>query len=265
MTPKERDFVAGLCAARAGLDVETERSELMESRLGAVARREGYASVSDLVCAVRDRAEERLVWALVEAMAPPGSAFFRDPEVFEALAEELAARAAAAGGPVRVWSAACGAGQEIYSLAMLLEERRIEGVELFASDLGQRLIDKAQAGVYGPLEVQQGLSARRLVRHFENREGGFGVAAAVRRRVRWRRMNLIEIPAGVGAFDMILCRYVVDALTPSARSRVLGHLGEALRPGGRLVLGLRESAPGLVPAPGRPGIFENPESVAQAA
>lgn len=264
MTPKERDFVAGLCATRAGLDVETERGYLMESRLGVVARREGYASISDLVRALRDRGEERLVWAVVEVMAPSASPFFRDPEVFERLADDLASRAAM-GRPVRVWSAACAGGQEIFSLAMLMEERGISGVELFASDLSQRLIEKAQAGVYEPLEVQQGLSARRLVRHFENCDEGFRLQARVRQRVRWRRMNLMDIPAGVGAFDVILCRNVLGALLPEARTRVLAHLAEALRPGGQLVLGVDECAPDLVPVAGRPGIFEPAVGVAQAA
>lgn len=264
MTPKERDFVAGLCATRAGLDIETERSFLMESRLGAIARREGFASVSDLIRAVRDRGEERLVWAVVESLAPATCGFFGDPPVLESLADDLAARSAA-GAPVRVWSAACGAGQEIYSLAMLLEERGVRAVELFASDLSQRQVEKAQTGIYSSLEVQQGLSARRLVRHFENVDDGFRVAETVRRRIRWRRMNLMDIPAGVGAFDLILCRHVLDALLAPARARVLAHLSEALRPEGRLVLGASESAPELAAIPGRAGVFEAVVGVARAA
>jgi chemotaxis protein methyltransferase CheR len=264
MTPRERDYVAALCASRAGLDVETDRSYAVESRLGLVARREGFASVSELVRAVRDRHEERLVWAVVEAMAPTTSAFFRDPAVFEALADDLAVRASV--GPVRVWSAACGAGEEVYSLAMLLEERGMEGVELFASDLGERRLEKAQAGLYTTLEAQQGLSAQRLVRHFANAEGGFVVDAGLRGRVRWRRVNLLEAPAGVGAFDLILCRYVLGSLTEPARGQVLEHLTQALKPGGRLVLGLREPRPaGFVAVAGRPGVFEASQSAESAA
>jgi chemotaxis protein methyltransferase CheR len=266
MTPRERDYVAGLCAARAGLDIEADRVYLMESRLGVVARREGFGSLSELVRAVRDRGEERLVWAVVEALAPAQTGFFRDGEVFAALGREL--EAAAARGAARVWSAACAAGQEIYSLAMLLEERGVEGVELFASDLNERALEKARSGLYSPFEVQQGLSARRLVRHFANADEAFLIDPELRRQVKWRRLNLMETPNGVGIFDLILCRYLLGSLLPQARERVLANLASALRPGGRLVLGVRETvsaASGLIPVPGAPGAFELPSRVRAAA
>jgi chemotaxis methyl-accepting protein methylase len=67
----------------------------------------------------------------------------------------------------------------------------------------------------------------------------------------------LEVPAAVGAFDVILCRYVLGSLTEPAREQVLDHLGQALRPGGRLVLGLREPKPaGFHAVAGRPGVFE---------
>jgi chemotaxis protein methyltransferase CheR len=264
MTPRERDFIAALCASRAGLSVDVERSYVMESRIARVARREGYAAIPDLVRAVRDRSESRLVQAVVEAFAPASPAFFHDPQQLSKLADDLGGRARR-GEPVRVWVAACGRGQEVYSLAMLLEERRIDGVELFASDLSERRLEKARAGLFSSIEVQQGLSARRLVRHFSNREEAFLFSARLREPVRWRRMNLIEAPAGVGAFDVILCRGVLPAYLETARPRVLGNLVQALRPGGELVLGAGEIAgEGFAPREGRPGVFV-PEGLAVAA
>lgn len=236
MTPRERDHVAALAAARAGFDLDVERPYLIESRLGVVARREGFASVSELVRSLRERGEERLVWAAVEACAPPRNGFFREPTVLEAVADDLQA-AVERGASPRVWDAACGAGQEIHSLAMLLDERGVEGVELFASDLSERQLEKAQAGLYGHFEVQQGLSARRLVRHFANRDDGFQLEAELRRQVRWRRVNLIDPPGDLGGFDIILCRHALPALQTSARQRALTLLERSLKPGGRLLLG----------------------------
>lgn len=266
MTPKERDFIAGLCASLAGLSIETERPYLLETRLGVLARREGYGSIAELVRAVRDRGEQRLVWAVAETLAPAQTAFFRDPEVFAALGTDL--EAAAARGAVRVWSAACGPGQEIYSLAMLLEERGVDGVELFASDLSDRHLEQAKSGLYSQFEVQQGLSARRLVRHFANSDQAFLIDPELRRAVKWRRLNLLDIPTGVGTFDVILCRHVLGSLMEPARAKVLDNLTAALRPGGRLVLGLRESPPAgaeLVPVTGAPGVFELAGRVRAAA
>jgi chemotaxis protein methyltransferase CheR len=266
MTPRDRDYIGGLCAQLAGLSLDTDRAYLMESRLGALARREAYGSVADLVRAVRERGEERLVWAVVEALAPSQTAFFRDPDAFEALAEELAATAGA--GPSRVWSAACGPGQEIYSLAMLLEERGIEGVELFASDLSEVHLEKARAGLYSAFEVQQGLSARRLVRHFTNADEGFLIDEELRRQVRWRRINLVEPPRGLGSFDLILCRHVLGSLLLAAQESVVANLLAALKPGGRLAFGADETPPatlGLVPVAGAPGLFEAPAGFRAAA
>ena len=61
MTPQDRELVARLCGDRAGLKVDPEKSYLLENRLGPVARREGFGSVHELVVAVRDRDEERLI------------------------------------------------------------------------------------------------------------------------------------------------------------------------------------------------------------
>jgi len=258
VTPRERDFVAGLCAARAGLNIETERAYVIESAMSALARREGFASVADILRAIRDRGDERLTWMVVEAMAPGACAFFRDEAVFEALAAGLQA-AVRAGASPRVWSAACGSGQEIYSLGMLLEERAVDGVELFASDLSARRLEKAQGGLYSHYEIQQGLTARRLVRHFRNHDEAFVVRPELSRQVRWRRINLLDRPE-LGSFDLILCRYTLGGLLPAARERVAAYLASALKPGGRLVLGAGETLPpscGLEPD-AVAGVFERP-------
>lgn len=257
MTPQDRDLIARLCAERAGLKVDPEKAYLLENRLAPVARREGFSSVHDLVAAIRDRDDDRLAWAAVEAMSPGETAFFRQPETFERIVGEVLPDLAmrCQGSSLRVWAAACGTGQEVYSLAMALEEQAPAGVtlEIFASDLCERRLEKAQAGVYSQFEVQRGLSARRLVRHFEGLDEGFALSPRVRQMVRWRRVNLMEDLSRLGQFDLVLCRNVMGHLLEDARARVLGNLERTLKPGGWLVLGANESAPALSPIEGRPG------------
>lgn len=261
MTPEDCLFMAGLAAERAGLAIDPAKAYLIESRLGPVARREDFGSVDDLVEAVRSRPDERLVWGCVEALAPSETRFFRDPAVFEHLWSEVVpalARRRPDGG-VRIWSAGCGAGQEIYSLAMLQAEAPAPTgkVELFASDLGERLLDRARLGVYSSFEVQRGLSARRLVRHFENRDEHFQLAKRLRQEVRWRRVNLLEDLAPLGTFDVVLCRNVLGGMTPPAQARVLGQLARLVAADGILVLGADEAvdAAGFVSEPGPRGLF----------
>jgi chemotaxis protein methyltransferase CheR len=269
VTPQDRELVARLCGERAGLKVDPDKSYLLENRLGPVARREGFGSVHEFICAVRDRDEERLIWAAVEAMSPAESAFFRDPGTFETIVAEVLPELARhrQGGTLRLWAAACGTGQEVYSLAMALDEAAPVGVtlEIFGSDLCERRLEKAQAGIYSQFEVQRGLSAQRLVRHFEGLEEGFALSPRVRQAVRWRRVNLMEDLSRLGQFDLILCRNQMGYLRDEARPRVLTHLEGALAPGGRLVLGASETAPGLAAEPGRTGVFGRPGKARAAA
>jgi chemotaxis protein methyltransferase CheR len=128
------------------------------------------------------------------------------------------------------------------------------------------MLERAQAGLYSPFEVQRGLSARRLVEHFENRDDGFGVQARLRRRVRWRRVNLAEDALAFGGWDLILCRYVLCALTPQARGACADKLARALKPGGRIVLGVGEAAPeGLQSVRGLACVYEPVSCVRRAA
>jgi chemotaxis protein methyltransferase CheR len=269
VTPQDGELVARLCGDRAGLRIDPEKSYLLENRLGPVARREGFGSVHEFLCAVRDRDEERLIWAAVEAMSPAETAFFRDPRVFETLVGEVLPELARAreGGTLRLWAAACGTGQEVYSLAMALEEAAPVGValEIIGSDLCERRLEKAQAGIYSQFEVQRGLSAQRLVRHFEGLEDGFVLSPRVRQAVRWRRVNLMEDLGRLGQFDLILCRNQMAYLREEARPRILANVEGALAPGGRLVLGAHETSPSLTALPDRPGFFGRPGKARAAA
>ncbi|MDO9430200.1 MAG: CheR family methyltransferase, partial [Phenylobacterium sp.] len=143
MRLEDRELVAQLCAARAGVRVDVEKVYLLESRLGPVARREGFGSLDDLLDTLRAHREDRLAWTIVEAMAHAESSFFRDREPFALFRDEVLPTLARRreGQPVRLWSAACASGQEVYSLAMIIEDERARlpglKVELFGSDLSE--------------------------------------------------------------------------------------------------------------------------------
>jgi chemotaxis protein methyltransferase CheR len=251
-------FVAALCLEQAGLKVDAEKFYLIESRLAPVARREGFDTPEAFIETLRLRGDVRMAWAAVEAMALPEPEFFRDRVVFQQLADTVLPELARSRGgePVRVWSAACGTGQEVYSLALMLADAPgLAGrVELFGSDLSERSLEKAQAGIYSQFEVQRGLPARTLVRHFEKIGESFVLSPRIRQMVRWRRVNLLDDLGRNGQFDLVLCRGVLHQLAPEAQDKVLGRLSGALVPGGRLVLGMKDT-PGLEFARLGPGIY----------
>ncbi|HMP62660.1 MAG TPA: protein-glutamate O-methyltransferase CheR [Phenylobacterium sp.] len=261
MRTEDRDLVVQLCTARSGQQLDPSKDYAIENRLAPVARREGFDGVSDLIQALRQSRDDKLAWAIVEAMAAGDTSFFRDRQPFELFRHEIAADLVRqrAGHPVRIWSAACATGQEIHSLAMIVDE--IGGqwpgarFELFGSDLSERALEKAQSGLYTQFEVQRGLPIRSLVRHFEKVDDAWHVAPRLRQAIRWRRLNLIGDMSRVRGFDLIFCRYVLSAMTPAAQARVTQNLAEALNPGGMVVFGLNEG-------PGVDGLFD---PVAQGA
>lgn len=266
----DRAFVAALCGAWAGLQIDPEQAYFFESRLAPLARREGYDSAEAFVDALRGGGDERLGWAAVEAMAVCDTAFFRDRPVFDTLAGTVLPGLARERGaaPVRIWSVGCASGQEIYSLTMLLDESPTLAarVELFASDLSERSLEKARSGHYSQFEVQQGLPARTLVRCFDKRGDGFCLSPRIRQMVRWRRVNLMEDLTPLGVFDLVLCRNVLTQLTPPARVQAAASLRSALAPGGRLVLGVDEPPGGdFAPVAAEIGLYAAAPALRTAA
>ncbi len=266
MTPEEIAFVAGVVKPRSGQVLGPEKGYFVQSRLGPVARREGLNSVPELLRALAERREERLAGAVTEALTNGETMFFRDRAPFVTFRDEVLPKLAAArqGGAIRVWCAGCSTGQEPYSLALLMEAQRerYEGVRLdiLATDLSARAIEVAQAGLYNPFEVQRGLPIRMLLSHFAKVEDNWRLASRVRRMVEFKVANLLD-DAGLGGFDIVLCRYVLDGFEAGTRAAVLERLTRALAPGGILLLGVGDAAAGggeLVAAGGRPGYYVKP-------
>jgi chemotaxis protein methyltransferase CheR len=276
VTAEEIAQIVALCRVRAGLKVAADKTYLIESRLAPVARREGYDSISDLIAAISDRREEPLIWAMVEAMAGGETSFYRDRDPFREFREEIVPQLARsrAGGAIKVWSAACATGQEVYSLAIAAGEMAESDpslkIEFAASDLSRTALERAQSGLFNQFEVQRGLPIRQLARYFEKDGEQWRIAAEVRQRVRWRRINLIAGLRQIGRFDVVFCRYVLNHMTDEAQRKVVEDLAFILPEDGVLVLGLKEQPAGLgeafQPVVGRPGLYRpNPEFRAAAA
>ncbi len=260
-------FVIALCRSRAGLKVSADKTYLIESRLGPIAREENLAGAEALVVAARESGEARLSWRIVEAMAASETAFFRDRAVFAALGARILPELAASRGatPLKLWSAACATGQEVYSLAILAAEletaAKLPPIELYGSDISTAQLARAREGLYTQSEVQRGLPIRTLIRCFHKEADMWRIAADLRSRIRWRRVNLIASLDSVGVFDIILCRNALSAMESAAQARVLANLAPAIADDGYLILGPGEGelngahAAGLAAVDGLPGVW----------
>jgi chemotaxis protein methyltransferase CheR len=245
-------YVQELVQRRSAIALECGKDYLVESRLLPLARAQGLGSVEELVRRLKSQPEGPLHAQVVEAMTTNETSFFRDVHPFEALRtvvlpELIAARASQR--KLRIWSAACSTGQELYSLAILLAEHfpQLErwDVELFGSDLAQGVLEKAAAGVYSQLEVNRGLPATLLVKYFDKEVLVWRVKESLRQKVKFLRINLIEPWPPLPVMDVIFLRNVLIYFPSPVKQQILRKMRQRLAPDGALFLGGAETTLGL--------------------
>jgi len=175
--------------------------------------------------------------------------FFRDPEQFKALQEEVVVRLLAnkpAGASVRVWVPGCSTGEEAYSVAILLQERMEVlktsfNLQVFATDIDGAAIDKARSGVY-PASIAADVSSERLARFFSEEPGSgfFRINTVIRDILVFSEQNLIKDPP-FSKLDLISCRNLLIYMGPELQKKIIPLFHYALNPGGALFLGTSES------------------------
>lgn len=177
------------------------------------------------------------------------TAFFRDPELFKTLAERVfpaLTEGRAQDEPLRVWVAGCSTGEEAYSIAIafleFVQQRHLTlSMQMFATDVSERAIARARAGVYGD-GIRASVSERRLRRYFtRSSTGAFQVAPQVRDLCVFARHDVTRDPP-FSRLDLVSCRNVLIYMDSSLQRRVLPMFHYALRPKGFLALGSSESA-----------------------
>lgn len=166
--------------------------------------------------------------------------FFRDIRAFQELEKRVLPELLAGNRRLKIWSAACSNGAEPYSLAIILDEltpgihHRIE-----ATDLDPNVLQTAVRGLYPP-DLLRNMPQSRLEKYFRNENGRYALDPQIKKRVTFRRHDLLADPYGQG-FDLIVCRNVQIYFTREAQWRVNSRFSQALRPGGVLFLGASET------------------------
>ena len=186
--------------------------------------------------------------ALLDDMLIGVTNFFRDREAFEALERDVIPALFKDKGPgeeVRAWVAACASGEEAYSLAILLAEQAALGetappFQVFASDIDDRAIDTARAGIF-PGSIITDVAPVRLRQYFTKEDERYRIRKSVRDRILFAAHNLLRDPP-FSRLDLVTCRNLLIYLNRDVQSKVLQMFHFALKPGGYLFLGSSESA-----------------------
>ncbi|WP_404309000.1 PAS domain S-box protein [Neorhodopirellula lusitana] len=175
------------------------------------------------------------------------TAFFRDPEAFDALRASVLPGIFDNKGPddiVRIWVAGCSTGQEAYSMAILCHEycgtlENAPQFQIFATDIDERALQIARAGIY-PSGIEEQVSPERLKVHFVKRGKRYQVANSIREHVLFSKHNLISDPP-FSRQDIISCRNLLIYLGAHLQEKLIPLFHYALRPSGFLFLGPSET------------------------
>ena len=244
-------ILAGLLEARTGQQLTMSRRWRIETALSALLRERGIGTLDELITILVMGKEPSLSQEVVEALLNNETYFFRDRAPFDLLSRyalpELAKRRAK-NRRIRIWSAGCATGQEVYSLAMLFAEDPAAWagwtIDILGTDVSMGCIDRARTGSYSQFEVQRGLGINQMIKWFEECDDGWRAVEALRKPVRFQVHNLLEPPPHPGGFDIVLCRNVLLYLNPDKKTLAFERLVAAMAEDGWLMLGAGETVIG---------------------
>jgi chemotaxis protein methyltransferase CheR len=256
LTPREFRLFQALIQREAGIHLSDAKKVLVEGRL-ARRLRELQVDFAEYYVLVETDPQERV--RMLDCICTNETHFFREPRQFEFLESHVfpewraRAESGARARRIRVWSAGCSTGEEPYSVAMAFlasfPPSSAWEIEITATDLSTRVLDRAQAAVW-PIDKAKEIPEAHLkafmLRGTGPEEGRMKAGPLVRSVVHFQRLNLNAEPFTFGGrFDLVLCRNVLIYFDALSKARVVGRLLDRMERHGYLFLGHAETVTGL--------------------
>ena len=247
-------YVYSLC----GVVLDDSKAYLIETRLSGLAKESGCSTFSELYYKARSDMSKNLPRQIIDAITTNETLFFRDAAPFEMLQNkvlpELIDRRksrAYSSMPLslRIWSAACSTGQEVYSIAIILKEMLGDishyNIRLIGTDISSRAVGQASRGVFNKVEIERGLPGSKLERYFLPTDGGWKIKDEIRAMATFKTMNLFDDLSSMGKYDIIFCRNVAIYFSDVDKANLYKRLASVLEPDGYLIIGATESLTGV--------------------
>ncbi len=269
---RDEDFayISELVRREVGIHLPPAKRMFVAGRLFRRMRQLGLETATDY-CRYLRRAGTAEHAPLFEVLCTHETRFFREAEHFAVLERRVPlwlarARERASPGSIRILSAGCSTGEEVYSIAMTLQaglgHGRLTLGSVVGMDISRCVLDVARDAIYPvsrSAELPQHYLKRFMLRGSGPREGQMRVGPTIRQMVDFRLGNLCQLSRSVdGRFDAIFCRNVLIYFDAETRTRTLRSLLELLTPGGLLFVGHAEGGPaaGIEARVAGPGILE---------
>jgi chemotaxis protein methyltransferase CheR len=243
-----------------GVFLDESKGYLIEHRLNDLRQGEDCSNFSELYFKVKANNNKSLQRKIIDAITTGETSFFRDHAPFDLLQYKLIPdlidrrkklRGSSARIPIRIWSAACSTGQEVYSVAMVIRE--LLGtttdfeIKILGTDISDAAITYASRGLFNKIEIERGLTPDRINRYFTRTGELWKIKDEVRALVAFLNLNLLEsLFTFTDRFDVVLCRNVAIYFTEENRRRLFDKIARVLDPEGVLIIGSTESIAGYV-------------------
>lgn len=244
----------------SGINIELTKAYLLETRLGKLLETENCISYKDLYLTAKKDLSKKLEKKIIDAISTNETLFFRDNSPFELLKHKIIPEvidgrtnpnSKEITSPIRIWSAACSTGQELYSIAITLRELLYDvgkyRIRLLGTDISNAVVAQACAGVYKKFEIERGLPSDKLQKYFLPNGVGWQIKDDIRKMVSFKNLNLLEPFNYIGKFDIIFCRNVAIYFTFEDRKKLFDRIADVLEPDGYLIIGSTESLTGVCP------------------
>ncbi|NQX93992.1 MAG: protein-glutamate O-methyltransferase CheR [Erythrobacter sp.] len=249
-----RDFerIARMVHDEAGIVLSERKAMLAYSRIAPLVRESASGRFADYLDGLDHNAAQKT--RTIAALTTNHTYFNREPhhyEHFDAKVRPALLAKAAAKQPVRLWSAGCSSGEEVWTLMMvLLGSDRHAGLKIagqdiitLASDLADHAVSAAKAGLY-PKEAMDAVPPALRSVWSEVKGDQLSIGDIPRRLVRFRELNLLRGWPFEGLFDVIFCRNVMIYFDDPTKERLVLRFAQQLKPGGYLYIGHSERVAG---------------------
>jgi chemotaxis protein methyltransferase CheR len=267
VTDAQYQKLAKLVYRLCGINLGDSKKELLKARLAKRLRATGCPDVRTYISQLEEDSSGTELVCFLDVITTNKTDFFREPQHFEFMAKEILPKLDKLCGPneaLRLWSAASSTGEEIYTIAIVLQENKQHwsrrGAQLFASDLSTQVLEHGRRAVY-TMERAACIPRAALTRYFQrgqNRwQGHVRVRPELRNMVEWRRVNLMDPFNFKQRFHVIFCRNVMIYFDKPTQERLVQKFHDCLVPGGYLFVGHSESLTGITHRLGfvRPAVY----------
>ena len=224
-----------------GIDLKHYKDEQMRRRLDSWLARVGAANWEEYLA--RIKREERELRRFRDYITINVTEFFRDPERWKELQEKVMPELLKANSSLKIWSAGCSKGAEIYTLSIILDELSPgKKHQLLASDLDKGALEIAKNGGPYLAEEVRNISPVQKSMYFKPEAPPYFLNEPIKKKVTFSEHNLIQDSYG-DKHDLIVCRNVVIYFTAETKDLLYKRFYDALKPGGYLFVGGTEIIP----------------------